>query len=369
MYRILLIICAMLCFSSVTYSKTPTPKPLKLAVAGLSHAHVHGLLGRPDRGDIEIVGIQEPNQELVERIADQYGLQDKLFFSDLDKMLDGVKPQAVVAFGSIYDHLHIVQSCALRGIHVMVEKPLAVNLEHARAIEALAKKYSIHVLTNYETTWFPSTQTLCDLVRDQQVTGPIRKIVVHDGHEGPQEIGVNPEFLEWLIDPVRNGGGALTDFGCYGANLVSWLMDGASPLTVTAVTQQIKPEIYPAVEDEATIILTYPKSQAIIQASWNWPFSRKDIQVYGKSGYVHALDGIHLRIRKEGETDEQSRVLEQNDSPLDDPFAYLTAVVREDIKLADTDLSALANNILVVRILDAAKKSAITGKTVTLAPR
>ncbi len=74
--------------------------------------------------------------------------------------------------------------------------------------------------------------------------GDIRKIVVHDGHNGPKEINVQPEFLNWLVDPKLNGGGALFDFGCYGADLATWLMDGQRPLSVTAVTQQLKPEIY-----------------------------------------------------------------------------------------------------------------------------
>jgi predicted dehydrogenase len=250
----------------------------------------------------------------------------------------------------------------------MVEKPLAVNFEHALAIEALAKKHAIHVLTNYETTWYSSTQALDDLILQQQVIGPLRKIVVHDGHQGPKEIGVNVEFLEWLIDPVRNGGGALMDFGCYGANLATWLMRGLAPLTVTAITQQIKPEIYSAVDDEATIILTYPQTQAIIQASWNWPFNRKDIEVYGRTGYIHAPDGQSLRVRKENEAQEQSQALAKRSAPTDDPFAYLAAVVRGEIKVADGDLSSLGNNIMVMRILEAAKQSAATGKTVKLAP-
>ena len=56
-------------------------------------------------------------------------------------------------------------------------------------------------------------------------SAPIRKIVAHDGHQGPKEIDVQPEFLDWLTDPVKNGAGALFDFGCYGANLMTWLME------------------------------------------------------------------------------------------------------------------------------------------------
>ncbi|MGH6637597.1 MAG: Gfo/Idh/MocA family protein [Polaromonas sp.] len=367
MKSILVFFLVALCSLSDAHSQPSASKPLRLAIAGLTHTHVHGVLGRPDKGDIEIVGIYEPNQALVARYAQQHGFRKELVFTNLEKMLDTVKPDAVAAFGTTYEHLEVVQISAPRGIHVMVEKPLAVDLKHAEAIEALANKHSINVLTNYETTWYPSTQAVDDFVHKQQAAGTVRKIVVHDGHAGPKELGVNQEFLEWLTDPVRNGGGALMDFGCYGANLSTWLMNGVAPLAVTAITQQIKPEIYPAVDDEATIILTYPKAQTIIQASWNWPFSRKDIEVYGRTGYVHAPDGQNLRVRRENQPQEQNFTLAPKSAPLDDPFAYLAAVVRGDIKIADRDLSALANNLTVMRILDAARQSAATGKTVELA--
>jgi predicted dehydrogenase len=68
--------------------------------------------------------------------------------------------------------------------------------------------------------------------------------------------------------------------------LATWLLDGQRPLSVFAITQRIKPDIYPNVEDDATIIVTYPKAQAIFQASWNWPYNRKDMEIYGRDGYV-----------------------------------------------------------------------------------
>ena len=123
-------------------------------------------------------------------------------------------------------------------------------------------------------------------------------MVVHDGHRGPREIGVQPEFLAWLTDPEQNGAGALFDFGCYGANLMTWLMDDARPTSVTAVTRRFKPEIYPRVDDEATIILEYPGAQAIIQASWNWPFDRKDMAVYGQTGSVFTVRNNEVRVRR-----------------------------------------------------------------------
>ena len=345
--------------------RAPEPPPLRVGVVGLVHTHVHWILGREDRGDIEIVGIVEPDRALARRYAEQHGYAMDLVYDTLEEMLDAAQPEAVTVFTSILDHRRVVEECAERGIHVMVEKPLAVSLEHARAMAAAARRGGIHLLTNYETTWYPSVHAAYARVAAGAV-GPLRKIVVHDGHPGPREIGVNAEFLDWLTDPEQNGAGALMDFGCYGANLITWLMQGQRPRSVTAVTQQIKPDVYPAVEDEATIIVTYPEAQGIIQASWNWPFNRKDMEVYGRTGYVHADDGTRLRVRTAGDEAEARLTIDPLPAPHDDPFAYFAAVVRGDL-VPGPDLSSLEINLIVMEILDAALRSARTGRTVYLA--
>jgi predicted dehydrogenase len=247
----------------------------------------------------------------------------------------------------------------------MMEKPMAVSLADARAIAAAAKKGGIHVIVNYETTWYLGNQSAYAIVHDQHAIGDLRKIVVHDGHRGPKEIGCSAAFLEWLTDPVLNGGGALTDFGCYGADLVTWLMDGQRPTAVLAVTQHIKPEVYPKVDDEATIILTYPHAQAIIQASWNWPFDRKDMEVYGRTGYVLVPQRDLLRVRKAGAEEGELKLLPPLAAgPLTDEISYLAAIVRGEVR--PSGLSSLEVNLIVTEILDAARQSAKTGKRIDL---
>lgn len=359
MKAILLTLTSILVFGSAF---SQTAKPFRIGVAGLTHAHVHWVLGRADDGDIEIVGIAEPNRELAERFLKQYNLPMSLVYPTLAEMLEKTSPEAVTAFNSIDEHLDVVKQCAPKKIHVMVEKPLAVSLDHAKEMEALARKHGIQLLTNYETTWYGSN---ADAVKNLSSLGEIRKIVVHDGHKGPKEIGVNKEFLEWLTDPVKNGGGAITDFGCYGANLMTWLMKGERPQYVVAVTQQIKPDIYPKVDDEATVLVVYKKAQGIIQASWNWPYNRKDMEVYAQGGYVIGdRSGLKMRLSYDGP--EEYVKAGDLPKPYHDPFAYLAAVVRKEISVASTDLSALENNVLVVEILEAAKKSAKEGKAVYL---
>jgi predicted dehydrogenase len=330
------------------------------------HGHVEGFFSNSaHRPEIRIVGISDPDRSLFDHYSAKFGLDPALYHADLEEMLRTTNPQAILVYSSTFDHRKIVELCARHHIAVMMEKPLAVSLQDAQAIERAAREGKIQVLVNYETSWYRSNHAMYEVVRAGAI-GDVRKVVVHDGHQGPKEIGVGPEFLAWLTDPRLNGGGALFDFGCYGADLMTWLMNGERPLSVTAVTQQIKPEVYPHVDDQATIILTYPKAQAIVQASWNWPFDRKDMEVYGRTGYVITVGRDDLKVRRAGEKEEQSITAKQVPLPYGDSLTYLRAVVLDGLK--PDSLSSLETNVIVTEILDAARQSAATGKTVNLKP-
>jgi predicted dehydrogenase len=336
---------------------------LRVVIIGMVHGHVEGFLSSSlHRSDIQIVGIAEADQTVAQRYAAEFKLDKSLLFSDSEQMLRQTHPQAALVYSDTFDHRKAVELCARYRVHVMMEKPLAVSLEDARAIEKAAQQGKIQVVVNYETTWYRSNRAVYDLVHENAL-GPIRKIVVHDGHNGPKEIGVPPEFLAWLTDPKLDGGGALFDFGCYGADLATWLMDGARPISVTAVTQHIKPDIYPRVDDEATIIVTYPHAQAIIQASWNWPFGRKDMEVYGQTGYAITVERDNLRVRRASEQ-EQQPAAKPLPPPEEDSLTYLRAVVLRGVQ--PSGLSSLRTNITVTEILEAARQSAASGKTIQL---
>ncbi len=366
MSRVCLFLICMMLFSNLSKAQQDSAhkKPLRVAIIGLVHTHVHWILGREKLGDIEIVGIAEPNRSLAEAYSKQHGYSMDLVYSSMEEMIEKTKPEAVFAFNTIYDHLKTVAYCAPRGIHVMVEKPLAVSQEHAEKMLALASKYHIQLLTNYETTWYGSNRDAWKIIHEDKQIGDIRKMVFHTGHQGPIEIGCNKEFLEWLTDPVLDGGGALTDFGCYGADIATWMMKGEAPLSVSCVTQHMKPDLYPKVEDEATIILTYPKTQVIIQASWNWPFSRKDMEVYGTNGYVFCPDRDNMLLMENGKRQQDTVKAAPMPDGYRDPFMYFAKVIRGDIKMGAFDLSAPATNAIVMKILEASKISAKTGKTV-----
>jgi predicted dehydrogenase len=367
MKRIIILAAAWLAIGMTWAAKASAAQekpPLRVAIAGLVHGHVDGFFrGALKRQDIQIVGIAEPDRVLFEMYTKKYGLDAKLYHADLEEMVKATKPQAVLGYTSTYDHLKVVETCAKLGVPVMMEKPLAVSSNDAYAIAKAAKEGKITVLVNYETSWYPSNHDTYDLVHSGAL-GDIRKVVVHDGHSGPKEIGVGPEFFSWLTDPKLNGGGALFDFGCYGADLMTWLMNGEKPLTVTAVTQQIKPEIYLMVDDEATIVITYPKALAIIQASWNWPFDRKDMEVYGATGSVVTVKRDGLLLRRKGDAEATMEKAKPVASPYNDSLTYLRAVLLAGAKV--DGLSSLETNVTVTEILDAARESAKTGKRVSI---
>ncbi len=356
-------VCALGLWPSVSLAQTAAP--LRVAIVGLVHGHVGGWFDQlSEHPDVQLVGVAEPDAALRTRYSTKYHLPAKLFYATEAEMLAHTQPQAVLVYTSILGHRPAIEEAARHHIGAMVEKPLSTTYADALAIQQLSRQYKVPVLVNYETTWYASNTAAAKLLWSGKI-GEVRKVVVEDGHEGPKEIGVGPEFLGWLTDPKQNGAGALFDFGCYGVDLVTWLMHGEAPLTVTAVTQQIKPEVYPKVDDEGTILLTYPHAQAIIQGSWNWPFSRKDMQVYGAKGYVDTIGGGQLEIRLPGEKAEHAETPPALTSPNDTSLHYLAAMLRGQVQ-PKGDLNSLDTNVTVMRILDAARTSAQTGRTIRL---
>lgn len=367
MKNLLLFLFVCFAFLQNASAQQSSQAPVRMAMMGLSHGHSPWIFNRKDKTDVDLVGIYEPDAALAASYVKRYNLDQKLFFTDAKAMLDATKPEAILAFGSIYAHLEAVELAAPRGIHVMVEKPLTYSMEQAKKMESLAKKHNIHLLTNFETSWYASTEKTYQLLQDKEAFGPIRKAVFHHGHRGPKEIGVGKEFLDWLTDPVQNGGGALIDFGCYGANIMTYLMEGRKPISVTAITNTYKPDIYPKVDDEATVILDYGDAQAILQASWNWPFDRKDMEVYGKTGQVISENKSKMRIRTWDKPEERIIEVQPEDVGVYvDPFSYFADVIRGKIKVEEFSLYSLNNNMIVAEILDAARKSAEKKETVFL---
>jgi predicted dehydrogenase len=340
----------------------PRKRPVRIAIAGLVHDHVRGFLptvvGNPE---VELCAIAESNLTLFDRYATQFHLKPSLRFDSLDRLLSTNRIDALATFTTTLDHRAVVDTAAAHRVHVMMEKPLAANLADGRSMAAVARKAGIELIVNYETSFYPSIRSSIPYVTQEHAIGEVRKVVMRAGHSGPGPI-CSPEFLAWLTDPIANGGGALMDFGCYGANLATCFLPGSRPIAVSAVTQSFQPKLYPRVEDEANLLIVYPDAVAVVEASWNWPRGQKELDIYGTDAELHLPDRDTLTLRQGA----ISRVLSipQTAAEPQTPVAQLVAVARGTLKPSGP--SALDTNLLVMEILEAAKESARSQRQVPL---
>jgi predicted dehydrogenase len=340
---------------------------VRFAIVGLDHDHVWGILR--DIAEVpqaDLVAIAEPQRALVLKAKSRVP-DDVKFYSDYVTMLDEVKPQAVIITTETDHHLAIVRACAKRHIDVEMEKPMATTAADAHEMEKLAAAAHIKLMVNYFNNWLPSYQQLYQQVRDGKV-GPIHQLVSQYGHQGPREIGTSREFAAWLYDPVRNGGGALMDFGCYGAALALWLK--GRPDRVFARSLKLKVGQNNAVEDDAVIVLEYPDGTAILEPSWDWPFSMQRIQVFGAHGSLLTIrTALFYHGTKAGRASAEfpdGRPESLPSLPLtgSNPVAYLVDCIQHNRPI--TGLLAGRLNVGVNEILDAAKESIRTGKAVAM---
>jgi predicted dehydrogenase len=340
---------------------------LRVVIAGLSHDHVNRMLAKCNSGDIIIIGIAEPDQQLSNKIKNENHLPDSIFYKSLSAALKKNKPDLVMVYNSPAEHLAIIETCLPLKIPVMVEKPLCFSNAEAAKIKMLSEKYNTKVFTNYPSLWYTSFIELLQRANEKNELGTVQKMEMHGGHRGPVEIGCSKDFLNWLTDPAKNGGGAITDFGCYGASMMTALMQGKTPVSVFAITRKLKPAVYPKVDDDATIILEYPGATGIIEASWNWPYTIMDVEAYGKNGYLYASQFNASREEPllQSKNEKENKVENISVPQYKDEVEYLTAVIKTGI--ADNNkLLSLERNIIVVKILDAARRSAKEGRKISL---
>ena len=346
-----------------TMSAGAQQAPVTVAVIGLEHGHagrVFHELG--ETKNVKLLAVVEADKTLRDKYVKSSHVDPSLYVDSLDAMLAKGKPAALLIYTSPEKHRAVTEWAAKHGIDVMMEKPFASTLADAVAMRDLGRKYGIKVLVNYETSWYASNAAVLKDVAGGKL-GVVHKVIVHDGHNGPAEIHVGPEFLKWLGDPARNGAGALFDFGCYGADLMTVMMHGKAPDSVTAVVQTAKPDEYPNVDDDATIVLQYRGLQAVLLPSWDWTFDRKDMEVYGTTGAESADDPEMVTSRFAKRDKPVTAAAEKLPLSYTDSLEYLAALERGEIDGAH-DLTAPDTNIVAMQILDAARRSAKEGRTV-----
>ena len=350
------------------FAVLPTPaQPYKLAVAGLVHPHVWGHLQEIlDGKEAKLVGIADSAPEFLAE-AKKRGAADALLFSDYREMIEKTKPDIVWSFTENNRHLEIVQFCAPRKIQVMFEKPLATKYVDALQIQQLAQKHGVQVMVNYQMAWWPANHA-AKAVADSGALGQVwrRRGIV--GFGGPSSKGLGKYSFDAFTDPERNGGGALGDFQCYGALWSLWYM--GRPEKVYCQLNHFRPELWPKVDDNFTLILSYPKGVGLFEGSWNLPRLFQDLEVVGLEGSVTLTYGGPAAPQKvqlqKGRNKWQVEEVPLEPLPPERaaPIAYLVHALKAG-KPVEGQVG-LEMNVGVVEILEAARLSAASGQAIPL---
>ncbi|MBI5084895.1 MAG: Gfo/Idh/MocA family oxidoreductase [Acidobacteria bacterium] len=333
-----------------------------IALIGLRHSHTWGHLESIVKSSpAKLVAISETDPELIAE-ARKLTAPDVRYFDDYVKLLDQVKPTMVWAFVENNRHHEVVLACAPRKIHVIFEKPLAATFQQAELIRTTARKHGIQVLTNFSPAFTPAYYAIKAKL-DTGALGAPWRLRVTTGHGGVfPKSGRSRIFHEWLIDPVKNGAGALMDFGCY--NVLYSLYFLGRPTSVYAYALHLRPADFPLVEDGVTMVLTYPKAVAILEQSWDLPPNSSGFEIVTYQGAIRMQDGkLESRSGREPAVPLAAPPLPLERSS---PIAYMVHCLAANRPVEG--LVSLDYTVAVNEIIDAAKRSIRSGKPVSLPP-
>jgi predicted dehydrogenase len=333
---------------------------IRVAVLGMAHDHLWTNLKQMSELDgAEIVAGADANSELREKFSKESGCDQT--FADYEALLDEVEPDAVFGFCATADHADVVEMCAPRGIHVMVEKPMAATLEQADRMLVAAKTHDTRLMVNWPTAWSRSLRTAKRLV-DEGTIGELWQLTWRGGHSGPDELGCSEHFCGFLFDADLNGAGAFNDYGGYGASMCVWFL--GTPSSVVGVAGRLLKRHLP-VDDNGMMILRYPHAMCRLEMTWTEAVPHQpphDVVIYGTEGTLVAGESVTVFTRsdKEGETVALDELPDgQSNGP-----EYLLGCLRNGAEpegLPNADLSRDAQEIMEAGLL-----SAINGFTVSL---
>lgn len=235
---------------------------LKVAVIGVgamgkNHARIYWELP-----NLDFVGIADSNRELGESISKRFGVE---YFEDYRKLLDQKKPDAVTIAVPTAFHLDVALETIQRGIHVLIEKPIALSIEQGKKIIAAAAEHKVKLTIGHVERFNPAVIALKEKIQ----AGKIGKVFQLDARrEGPfpariSDVGVVIDLSVHDIDIMRS-------------------ITGSEVTRVYAETEQ---RIHTKHEDLLTGLLRFEdKSVGTLAVNWLTPTKIRELLVTGEMG-------------------------------------------------------------------------------------
>jgi predicted dehydrogenase len=342
----------------------------RVGVLGLTHDHVWPNLKALAAGSVgKLVAVAESDPALLARLHREQGDVDTV--DSYHHLLTRDDLDAVFVYADNRTSAEMARRAVEHGIPTMIEKPMAADLAGADALLEAAKANDVPLMVNWPTAWRPAILHALKLAREGVVGEPVQ-VSHRGGHVGPREYGCSPQFCDWLYNPIKNGGGALVDYCGYGSLLALALL--GRPSGVTAVAAHLRKEDLTA-EDNAIVILRYPRSLALLEGSWTHVGSQPPYGwiVYGDRGtlLVHQPKATHEggtagQGQVEIVTGDRHETIEPPPLPEDatDGPTYFLSRVRDGRPIEGLLAPQLGRD--VQEVLSAALTSSAEGRTVGL---
>jgi predicted dehydrogenase len=342
------------------------PADLRFCLSSLDHDHAWWMADHIlETPGVCLVGVADQQSRLLDKMRARLG-DSGACYADVGEMLDRLAPDALIVTAPNSAHRALVEHCARRGIHCLVQKPLATTYADAAAIQQMVERAGIKLMVNYYPLWNPEKAELFRRVLGGEI-GEVQQMTIVNGHQGPQDMGVlTDDYIAWLYDPLRHGGGVLADQGTYGLGYVVWVL--GAPQSVLAAELPLKQHPQGWVDDSSTVVLTYPRATAVVMASWAWPHSRDEILCYGSQGSMCLRD--HVLVRKRASVRFDVPVEAEPIAPPATPperqhgIAWFAHCLRHDLPV-ETPFTAALNGV-VCQIVEAAQQSAREGRAIAL---
>ena len=236
------------------------------------------------RRDVEIVAGTDARP--AQRTALATHLPGARWYDSADALFADARLDFVDIATPPSSHAPLIRGALDRGLHVLCEKPLVHSLDDLGSLRALAEARGrvLHTVHNWHHA--PIVRRTATLVREGAI-GRVTRVDWHTLRTRPAAAGDGDE-ANWRLDPQIAGGGVLADHGWHVFYIVQrWI--GEAPQSVSARLETRRHTGW-AVEDTATVRLTYARATAEILLTWAADERRNWAAVTGTGGTIELQD-------------------------------------------------------------------------------
>jgi predicted dehydrogenase len=265
---------------------------LRVGIAGAGQAGDHHAVGFSTTEGAEVVAIADLNKELASSVADRYGASA---VTNWQAMLDMELDILVVALPHNL-HLEPAEAAASRGIHVLMEKPIAITLKDGKRIVDACNRADVKLTISFVHRYREELQVARQWIDEGAIGTPMVARETMGGQRGAH-------LGDWVESQEAAGGGVLMYSSIHGLDRLRWLL-GSEVATVTA--QAVRFDSSSEIESSVSALLTFTNG-AVATLNSNAPLYRAqprfwETEIYGSSGM------LRLRTREWAELSSDSRL-------------------------------------------------------------